>query len=98
MNRKYIGQVCIRKGNENQEPAAVFVSGINSFQMLICRVINSGSLVMSEPDEEGELIDFDYKTLEVMRAEWFVENAERQVMRSKQYLNEVKGIKGASHE
>ncbi|MEN8974469.1 hypothetical protein [Acinetobacter baumannii] len=53
---------------------------------------------MSYPDEEGELIDFDYKTLEVMRAEWFVENAERQVVRSKQYLNEVKGIKGASHE
>ncbi|MFN1751790.1 hypothetical protein ACK13T_01605 [Acinetobacter baumannii] len=53
---------------------------------------------MSYPDEDDDLIDFDYKTLEVMRAEWFVENAERQVVRSKQYLNEVKGIKGASHE
>lgn len=98
MNKNYIGKICIRKGTKFQEPAAVYVSGINGFDMLICRVINTGSMVMSEPDEEGELIDFDYKTLEVMRAEWFVENAERQVVRSKQYLHEVKGIKGASHE
>lgn len=79
MNRNYIGKVCIRKGNEFQEPSAVFVTGINSFGMLICRVLNTGSMVMSEPDTEGELLDFDFKKLELIRAEWARENAIKSV-------------------
>jgi len=89
MNRNYIGKICIRKGNKFQEPSAVFVSGINGLGMLICRVINTGSMVMSEPDEEGELLDFDFKKLELMRAEWDVEISKRSVRLSEERYQEI---------
>lgn len=89
MNKNYIGKICIRKGTKFQEPAAVYVSGINGFDMLICRVINTGSMVMSEPEEEGDLIDFDFKTLELLRAEWDVEIAKRSVQLSEERYQEL---------
>lgn len=89
MNKNYIGKICIRKGTKFQEPAAVYVSGINSFDMLICRVINTGSMVMTEPEDEGDLIDFDFKTLELLRAEWDVETAKRSVQISEERYQEL---------
>jgi len=67
----------------------VFVSGINGLGMLICRVINTGSMVMSEPDEEGELLDFDFKKLELMRAEGDVEISKRSVRLSEERYQEI---------
>lgn len=89
MNRDYIGKICIRRGNKFQEPSACFITGINSFGMLVCRVINTGSMVMSEPDEEGELIDFDFKKLELMRAEWDVERAKNSVQVTEKRYQEL---------
>lgn len=89
MNKNYIGKICIRKGTKFQEPAAVYVSGINSFDMLICRVINTGSMVMTEPEGESDLIDFDFKTLELLRAEWDVETAKRSVQISEERYQEL---------
>lgn len=88
MSKNYIGEICIRKGNKNQEPSAVFVSGINSFGFLVCRIINSNILVMSEVDGD-DLVDFDYKKLELMRAEWAVENAKRSVQVTEERYQEL---------
>ncbi|WP_202740005.1 hypothetical protein [Acinetobacter sp. 'aerobic (ED)'] len=89
MDKNYIGKICIRRGNKFQEPSACFITGINGFGMLVCRVINTGSLVMTEPDEEGELIDFDFKKLELLRAEWAVENAKKSVQVTEERYQEL---------
>lgn len=89
MNKNYIGKICIRKGNEHQEPAACFISGINGFGTLVCRVINTDTLVFSDPDGQGDLIDFDYKKLVQMRAEWAVENAKRVLKRTEERYREL---------
>lgn len=89
MNKNYIGRICIRRGNKFQEPSACFITGINSFGMLVCRIINTGSLVMTEPEDEGDLIDFDFKKLELMRAEWAVESAKNSVQVTEQRYQEL---------
>lgn len=89
MNKDYIGKICIRKGNKFQEPSACFITGVNGFGMLVCRVINTGSMVMTEPDDAEDLIDFDFKKLELMRAEWAVESAKRSVQITEERYQEL---------
>ena len=81
------GTIAIRLGNENQEPRAVHVGGVNSFDMLICRVLNTGEVVFSFP-EGDDLVDFDMKLLQKLRAEWRLENAKRSVERFQKQLDE----------
>ena len=82
------GTIAIRQGNENQEPMAVYVGGVNGFYMLVCKPLNSGSLYFSMP-EEDDLVDFDFKLLQKLRAEWNVENAKRSVVKFQKNLDEV---------
>ena len=81
------GTIAIRQGNNNQEPSAVYVGGVNSFDMLICRVLNTGSILFSMP-EEDDLLDFDITTLRRLRAEWKLANAQRSVVQLQKQLDE----------
>lgn len=63
-----IGEVVIRPGNEYQEPAVVYVVGLNRDGMLICRVINKTTLMLSDP-EEHDLVDFEWPRFQAMSAE-----------------------------
>lgn len=76
LNRK--GTIAIRPSTEYQEPYVVYVGGVNSFDMLICRVINSNTIVFSEP-EDDELLDFDLKVYEKLKKEWRLANLKKQV-------------------
>lgn len=88
-NSRFLNKICIREGNINQEPCAVVVTGVNSFDYLVCRVINSGSLLMSEVNG-FDLHEFDYDKLQLMRYEWNVENAKRAVERCEKNLIDLK--------
>ena len=76
LNRERRGTVAIRPGGEHQEPAAVFVGGINGLDMTICYVLNSETLVFSDP-EGSDLMDMDMTMLKRMRAEWHVQAADK---------------------
>lgn len=73
------GTIVIRPGNENQEPQVVLVGGINGFDMLICHVLNSNSLVFSMP-EENDLLDFDMTLFKKLKKEWKIQNLENQLV------------------
>lgn len=79
MNRQFIGTVCIRKGNKHQEPAAVYITGINGFDSLVCRVLNTGDIMFCDPNSEGEIIPFDFLTLQRLRAEWRLDSLKAQI-------------------
>lgn len=72
------GTIAIRLGNENQKPLVVYVGGLNSFGFLVCRELNSTSIVFSEPDGD-DLVDFDMKLLEKLSKEWRIENLKKQL-------------------
>jgi len=82
---KYLKTIAIRHGNDNQQPCAVYVSGISATfdDTLICNELNTGNTLFG-----GELEKFDYQTLEKLRAEWRVENAKRSVVRLEKQLSE----------
>ena len=77
-SRQYIGTVCIRKGNEHQEPTVVYVTGINRLDSLVCHALNTGNLYFSDPDGDS-LTCFELSTFERLRKEWRLGNAKRQV-------------------
>ena len=81
------GTIAIRPGNDNHEPRAVYVGGVNGFDMLVCRVLNTGEVMFSYP-ESGDLLDFDIKLLQKLRAEWRLDNAKRSVERFQKQLDE----------
>lgn len=81
------GTIAIRQGNDNHEPRAVYVGGVNSFDMLVCRVLNTGEILFSMP-EKDDLLEFDIKTLQRLRAEWRLANAQRSVERFQKQLDE----------
>lgn len=76
LNDERIGTIAIRVGNNNQEPVAVYVSGVNSFELLICRALNTGMILFSSP-EKDDLLDFNMTVLTKLRAEWSLEKTRR---------------------
>lgn len=81
MNKNRKGTIAIRPATEHQEPYVVYVvyvGGVNSFDMLICRVINSSSIVFSEP-EDDDLLDFDLKVYEKLKKDWRLADLKKQV-------------------
>jgi len=88
MNQTRKGTVCIRQGNENIEPSAVYVGGVNKMGLLVLHKLNSGQLLFSEP-EKDDLLDFDHNTLKRLQYEWMYENAEKTKGRALELLNSL---------
>ncbi|WP_151803966.1 hypothetical protein [Acinetobacter bereziniae] len=78
MNKNRKGTIAIRPATQHQEPYVVYVGGVNSFDMLICRVINSSSIVFSGP-EDDDLLDFDVNVYEKLKKDWRLANLRKQV-------------------
>lgn len=77
------GTIAIRPGNKNQKPEVVLVGGINGFDMLVCHVLNTDSIVFSDP-EENDLLDFNMPIFKKLKKEWEIQNLERRLMELKQ--------------
>lgn len=92
-NKDRQGQIAIFPGRELREPCAVLVGGINGFGMNCLYKINSSELLIADPDN-NDLLDFDYEKLELMRAEWQVISAKRNLSRLESELSELKKVKG----
>ena len=86
-NRQYIGTVCIRKGTDFQEPRAVYVAGINSFDSLICRVLNTGEVMFSDPDGDT-LMSFNFDVLSKLSLEWKLQKAKDNVVKLEQRITD----------
>ncbi len=84
-DKEFIGKVCIRLGNENQEPLAVVPTGYNGFDLLSCKVLNTGNLVFG-----GPFIDFDIEQLQILRAEWRLNNAKESIKRFQKDVDNLK--------
>ena len=69
------GQIKIRKGNENQAPAVVFVSHTNSFDAWVCEILNTKGTVFTT--DESDLIDFNYKLFQQMYWDWEIKNQDK---------------------
>lgn len=78
MNENKIGKIVIRPGNENQEPRVVYVGGVNSFGVLVCKVLNTGDILFSDPEKDS-LLDFDMDTFELLKKEWKIKNLRKQL-------------------
>jgi len=87
-NKDRIGQIAIHPGNENAKPAAVHVLGKNGFNMLALQELNSGSLLMADP-EKNTLMDYDFEEYEIMRAKWSIDHHERSKQRWIKELEEL---------
>lgn len=83
------GTVVIRQGNDNQQPIAVYVGGVNGFDMLVCKELNTSNIYFSMP-EEDDLLDFDFKLLQKLRAEWDLDASKRNTERLQQRIEEGK--------
>lgn len=88
MNSDYIGKFCIRLGNDNQEPSVVYILGVNSFGSLICRVLNTGMVLFTDPESETGLIDFNIEVFQKLRKEWKLKDAQRLVARLQKEIDE----------
>jgi hypothetical protein len=82
------GTIALRPGNEHHEPCAVFVGGINGFDMLILKKINASTILFGDPDGE-DLMDMDFHALQVMELEWKIENTSRARARFEENLAEL---------
>lgn len=88
MNSDYIGKICIRLGNDNQEPSIVYVFGINTFGSLVCRVLNTGMVQFTNPESETGLVDFDIDVFQKLRKEWKLKEAQRLVEKLQKEIDE----------
>lgn len=89
-NSERIGQIAMTSGSDYGEPCAVFVRGINQIGLLTMNKLNTGILCFAKPDDT-DLLDFNYKTLEKLRAQWFIDEADRTKKRWIDNLNEING-------
>ncbi len=68
-------KIMIRKGNENQKPYVVYVSGKNKLGSFVCEIVNTGETVFT--NYINDLIEFDHKEYKKMLYNWHIENAEK---------------------
>ena len=66
------GKIKIRKGNEYQEPAVVYVSHKNNWDAWVCEILNTTQSVFTT--DESDLIDFNYKLFMQMSYDWKIQN------------------------
>lgn len=80
------GKIMIRKGNEHQAPAVVFVSHWNpTYEWWVTPELNTPSLLFSK---EEDLIPFNYKESQRMYYQWKIANQEKLTERLKVCLSE----------
>lgn len=70
-----IKKIMIRKGNENQKPYVVYISGKNQLGALVCEIVNTGETVFTTNIKD--LIEFDFKEYRKMLYSWHIDNAEK---------------------
>lgn len=61
------GIICIRVGNENQEPAVVYTEFKNGLGLWVCNALNTGQLLMANDEA---LVPYDFMVFEKMRLQW----------------------------
>lgn len=83
--KKWVGKVAIRRGNDDQEPAIVFITGMNKFDLLVSEVVNTGTTVFSTPDD---LLNFDFYKYITMFYKWKIEQAPKRTERMEKLLTE----------
>ena len=97
LNKDRKGQIALYAGNEHNEACAVFVAGINSFDLLVLRKLNCGQLHFVEPDAET-LLDFDFKAYELARAQSRLSLAKKSIKRLRTDVNEILQKQGKAQE
>lgn len=87
-----VGTFKIKKGNKNQKPAVVYITGKNSWDWWICQVVNTGYTFFT--DDDSDLLDFDPVLFKKMSLGWKIADGRR---KEKQYQEEIKKLQNAGN-
>lgn len=88
MNKNRKNTLAMFVGSDNQEPCVVFVRGVNQFGWLVLEEVNKSNCFFDDADTDT-LLDIDLKKLELLKAQWSVDNAEKVLSRAKERYQEL---------
>lgn len=88
-------QIAMFAGGPHHEPCIVLAGGINGFGSQVLRILNTGCIIFTAPEEET-LLDFDFKKFQLIEAEWKLNKAKELVGTRQKELNDLKGVPNES--